>query len=138
MAADLTADTSVVVPALADWHPLHAAARASVRDVSALPGHVLVETVAVLTRLPGGLAARVADVTAALAHNFPDAPLVLGPDEHRRLLQVLGSRRVSGGRVYDALVGATAAAAGVRLLSADDRARPTYAAVGADVVPLEE
>jgi predicted nucleic acid-binding protein len=130
---NMTADTSVVVPALADWHPLHEQALAAVRDVRQLPAHVLVETVSVLTRLRGGVASPVTAVVKALRDDFPGEPYVLGPAGTFRLLDSLAAAAVSGGRVYDALVGATAAAANARLITADRRALPTYAAVGAEV-----
>lgn len=44
---------------------------------------------------------------------------------------------IRGGALYDALIGATAAHHGCRLVSADRRAAPVYAAVGADVVVVE-
>ncbi len=127
----VTADTSVVVPALADWHPEHKRSLELVRDVRRLPGHVLIETMSVLTRMRHGVASPIAEVALALAQNFPDEPLTLGPGDYRRLLTTFAATGVVGGRVYDALVGASAAAAGARLLTADRRALPTYVAVGA-------
>jgi predicted nucleic acid-binding protein len=132
-ALTLTADTSVVVPALAEWHPMHEKAAAAVRDVRRLPAHVLVETVAVLTRMHRGVASPVGEVVRALADDFPDSPFVLDAEGTVRFLGVLAAGRISGGRVYDALVGATAAAAGATLLTADRRALPAYAAVDAKV-----
>jgi predicted nucleic acid-binding protein len=128
-----TADTSVVVPALADWHPLHDRASVAVRDVRQLPAHVLVETVAVLTRLRGGMASPVTAVVKALRDNFPGEPYVLDPAGSVQLLDSLAAAGISGGRVYDALVGATASAAGSRLITADRRALPTYLAVRTEV-----
>ena len=52
----MTADASVVVPALSRWHRHYEAAAEALDGVAALPAHVLVESYAVLTRLPGGLA----------------------------------------------------------------------------------
>ncbi|WP_131767581.1 PIN domain-containing protein [Candidatus Protofrankia californiensis] len=127
----VTADTSVVVPALADWHPEHKRSLGLVRDVRRLPGHVLIETVSVLTRMRHGVASPIAEVVLALAQDFPDEPLTLDPGGYRRLLTTFAATGIAGGRVYDALVGASAAAAGARLLTADRRALPTYAAVGA-------
>ncbi|WP_322767396.1 PIN domain-containing protein [Frankia sp. Cr1] len=126
-----TADTSVVVPALADWHPEHKRSLDLVRNVRQLPGHVLIETVSVLTRIQRGVATPAADVVLALTQDFPDEPLVLSPAEYRRLLATFAATGITGGQVYDALVGMSAAAAGARLLTADRRALPTYAAVGA-------
>jgi predicted nucleic acid-binding protein len=132
-ALTLTADTSVVIPALADWHPLHQQAAAAVRDVRCLPAHVLVETVSVLTRMRGGVVSPVGEVVRALTDEFPGEPFVLDPAGATRFLATLAAGRISGGQVYDALVGATAVAAGATLLTADRRALPTYAAVGVKV-----
>jgi len=49
------------------------------------------------------------------------------------LLDDLATRSILGGAAYDALIGATAAAAGARLLTFDERATHTYALVGAEV-----
>lgn len=45
---------------------------------------------------------------------------------------MIRSDRITGGAVYDALVGFTAKLAGARLLSRDRRAERTYRAVGVD------
>jgi predicted nucleic acid-binding protein len=129
----VTADTSVVVPALADWHAGHARAAEAVLGIRRLPAHVLIETVSVLTRLRSGIASPVADVVKALRAGFPEEPLTLDPPSALGLLETLARSRITGGRVYDALIGATAATAGVTLLTADRRALPTYVAVGAAV-----
>ncbi|MGV1007695.1 MAG: PIN domain-containing protein [Dermatophilaceae bacterium] len=48
-----TCDTSVVVAAFLSWHEQHEQARqALLRDVTAVPAHVLAEAFNVLTRLP--------------------------------------------------------------------------------------
>jgi len=48
-------------------------------------------------------------------------------------LREIGERGIAGGSVYDALVGATARAHGLTLISRDRRARLTYEALGVDV-----
>jgi predicted nucleic acid-binding protein len=45
----------------------------------------------------------------------------------------LAPLRITGGAVYDALVAAVAREHGLPLLTADDRARPTYEAMGITV-----
>lgn len=130
-----TCDTSVLVPALASWHEHHALARDAVAGCAAVPGHVLLETLSVLTRLP--------------APHRIDGPIVL--EGLRRLslpvialtaeghLQVLGrltARGIRGGAVYDGLVAATAAEHGCVLDTLDRRARPTYDAIGVVVAEL--
>jgi len=127
----LTADTSVVVPSLLAWHEMHARAASAVKDVRCLPAHALAESFAVLSRLPAPRALRPSMAHRLLDHAFPDEPLTLSPSTHSAVIRRLAKAEVGGGRIYDAIIGATAAEAGVRLLTADRRAMPTYALVGA-------
>lgn len=126
----ITADTSVVVPALLDWHDHHAVARPATADVDALPAHVLAETFSVLTRLPHGLSLTPADAADLVLDAFPGRPLTLSGDGHRRLLRALAAAGVRGGSIYDGVVAATAAEADAELLTLDGRAAATYRAVG--------
>lgn len=103
------------------------------REVERLPAHVILETIAVMTRLPGGLAAPTPQVVSALREWFPSDALALSPSDHSTLVETVERRALRGGQVYDALVGATAASAGYTLLSRDRRAEPTYRAVDAQV-----
>ena len=125
-----TADTSVVVPALTEWHEYHSLARKATEGLRRLPAHVLTESYSVLTRLPHGLAIPPAAAADLLLAAFPDPPLTLDPDEHRELVQQLGATGVRGGQVYDALVAVTAARRGVKLVTLDERALAVYRALG--------
>lgn len=133
----LTADTSVVVPSLLKWHELHARATSALKGVRCLPAHALVESFAVLSRLPPPRSLRPSMAQRLLDHSFPDEPLMLSPSGHLAALRRLAEAEVGGGRAYDAIIGATAAEAGVRLLTADRRAMPTYALVGASFELVE-
>lgn len=96
-----------------------------------LPAHVAVEAYAVLTRLPPPH--RVAPTVARewLAQRFGDAPvLTLSADQCERLLDEVAAAGISGGAVYDALVGATSREADSTLLTLDRRAKRTYEALG--------
>ena len=129
----LLLDTSAAVALVVEDHEAHAATLESVRGQRlGLAGHAWFETYSVLTRLPGGLRRSPADVAALLAHDFPataflaeDAAAALGPELAR-----LG---ISGGAVYDALVGAAARQHGRSLVSGDARARSIYEALGVRV-----
>ena len=127
------ADTSVAIAALDEAHEAHTSALSAVaRFRPALSGHAAWETYSVLTRLPGALR-----VTPAVAHDilrrsFPDG-CWLGPDEQAALFKRLPTLGITGGAVYDALVGAAAIAARRRLLSRDRRADRTYSLLGVDV-----
>jgi len=126
-------DTSVAVALIVEDHEAHAAALEVVQGRHlGLSGHAWFETYSVLTRLPGPHRRSPADAFRLLTHNFPasvflghDASLALGPEIAR-----LG---VSGGAVYDALVGAAARQHRRRLVSADVRARPVYEALGVEL-----
>jgi len=132
----VTADTSVVVPAVTEWHEAHHSAVAAARPVSRLPAHVILETVSVLTRLPHGLAVAPHVAVNVVRRAFPGEPLFLSPRAFDRMLTTVADAQLRGGLVYDALVGATAAQAGARLLTLDRRAEPAYAAVDVTVERL--
>ncbi len=136
-AQSLTADTSVIVPSLLKWHAQHDAAVSALTEVRRVPCHALVEAFSVLTRLPGQRALRPAQAQQVLLHAFPDEPLVLNAGGHLAAIRRLVEAGIGGGRIYDAIVGATVASAGARLVTADRRALATYALVGADVQLLE-
>ncbi len=68
-----------------------------------------------------------------LATNFPHTRF-LSPAGAANLLTALGTAELSGGAVYDALVGATAAECGVPLVTRDRRALGTYRALDVDVI----
>jgi predicted nucleic acid-binding protein len=123
----IAADTSVLVAAFASWHEHHAAAADALAAGVRLPGHCALETMSVLTRLPAPYRASGKLVHAFLAANFPSAPLVLTAGQHAALLEELPRRGIAGGAVYDALVAATARAAGAEIVTLDVRARRTYA-----------
>ncbi|WP_300007832.1 PIN domain-containing protein [Pseudonocardia sp.] len=127
----ITADTSVVIPALLDWHDHHAVARPAMLGVDTLPAHVLGESFSVLTRLPHGLSLPPSDATELLLEAFPARALTLSADGHRELLRTLAVAGVRGGAIYDGVVAATAAEADADLLTLDGRAAATYRAVGA-------
>jgi hypothetical protein len=97
-----------------------------------LAGHAWFETYSVLTRLPAGLRRSPADALRLLAGDFP-ASRFLGEAEAADLGGELAELRISGGAVYDALVGAVARQHRLPLVSADARARPVYEALGVDV-----
>lgn len=116
----------MVVPSLASWHEHHAIALDAIRQVRVIPAQVLLETVSVLSRLPGGLAQPLSVITSILAESFPDDPLTLPGNGYRALLESLTHVGARGGTVYDGVVGATAHHHGATLLSLDRRAGQTY------------
>lgn len=129
-----TCDTSVLIAVLAPWHPEHEPSREAVGDIAQIGAHVLLEAYSVLTRLPSGRLdpATAAAALAALPWEIIDLPLIA----RAGFIGRLADSGVSGGAVYDGLVGATAAAHGLTLVTRDRRARRTYDAIGIDYAAL--
>jgi predicted nucleic acid-binding protein len=126
-------DTSTAIALIVEDHEAHAATLEAVRGRRlGLAGHAWFETYSVLTRLPAGLRRSPTDVGRLLAHNFP-ASGFLGETEAAALGSELADLGVSGGAVYDALVGAAARKHRRPLLSGDARARPAYEALGVEI-----
>lgn len=128
----MTADASAIVAAFAPWHEEHEAAAERIEEVSDLVAHAELEAFSVLTRLPPELRVPTEVAAEYLGGQFPGARLVLPPDQRAELLGRLVDSGVFGGRVYDALIGLTAAAHAEPLLSCDRRAVPTYRRLGVD------
>ena len=126
-------DTSVAVAIVLADHEAHRETVQEVRDLAlGLAGHAWFETYSVLTRLPSGSRRSPASVRAMLEVDFP-LTRFLEAGAADALRRELGDRGIAGGAVYDALVGGTARAHGMPLISRDRRARMTYEALGVDV-----
>jgi predicted nucleic acid-binding protein len=126
-------DTSTAVALVVEDHEAHVATLDAVRGRRlGLAGHAWFETYSVLTRLPPGLRRSPADALRLLVRNFP-ASGFLGEAEAADLGGDMARLGISGGAVYDALVGAAARQHRLPLVSADTRARPVYEALGLDI-----
>ena len=128
----LTADTGAIVPSLVRWHPLHGPAAELLRGTRRVPAQALAQSFSLLTRLPAPYTLQAAQAHAVLLHAFPDEPISLDAAGLLEALQRLARAGLGGGRVYDALVAASAARAGLKLVSADRRALPRHALVGCE------
>jgi predicted nucleic acid-binding protein len=107
----LVLDTSAIVALLCGWHVRHADVRARIEErISsgfslAIPAHALVETYAVLTRLPPPYRISASDARQLLESNFRRVPiLTLTAREHWLLVEEAQLGGVAGGRMYDALI----------------------------------
>jgi len=130
-------DTSTAVALVVEDHESHAATREAVRGRRlGLAGHAWFETYSVLTRLPSGLRRSPPDVLRLLAHDFPGSGF-LGEAESAGLGGELAGLGISGGAVYDALVGAAARQHRRLLLSGDARARAVYEALGVEIEVIQ-
>lgn len=95
-----------------------------------MSGHALLETMSVLSRLPGPQRRSVGAVHAAIERSFPDSRF-LSADGTRAAAAQMASLGISGGSVYDALVAAAAREHDCELATRDTRAIPVYQAMGA-------
>jgi predicted nucleic acid-binding protein len=126
-------DTSAAVALVVEDHEAHDATLEALRGRPlGLAGHAWFETFSVLTRLPAGLRRSPTDALLILARNFP-ASGFLGEEDAAALREELARLGISGGAVYDALVGAAARQHRRRLASRDARARRVYDALSVDV-----
>ena len=130
-------DTSTAIALVVEDHEAHWATLDAVRGRQlGLAGHAWFETYSVLTRLPPGLRRTPSDVVRLLAHNFP-ASGFLGEAESFDLAKELAGSGISGGAVYDALVGAAARQHRRPLISGDARARSVYEALGVEIEQIQ-
>jgi len=95
--------------------------------------HAAFETYSALTRMPDPNRMHPVEALLFLDDWFEDRWIGLTPSAQHLLLGRLSSSGIHGGATYDALIGATAAAEGATLVTADRRALQTYERVGADV-----
>jgi predicted nucleic acid-binding protein len=134
---ELLLDTSIAVALCVTGHEGRNASRLAVQGRRVgLAGHAAFETFSVLTRLPAPARRTSAAVGRLLAGNFAHTRF-LSDDRAAALLARLPGIGVSGGSVYDALVGATAVEHGVPLVTRDRRALGTYRALDVDVVLVD-
>jgi predicted nucleic acid-binding protein len=122
-------DSSVIIAAFSTWHGSHVAAAAAVRRKPHLPAHAAAEAYSVLTRLPNPFRSSPAIVHSALVGNFGERILQI-PTSMLELLGEFASLGISGGAVYDGLIGVTAREHDATLLTLDRRALTTYDRLG--------
>jgi toxin FitB len=127
-------DTSVAVVLLSENGEHHEVTLAATEDhVIGIAGHAAIETCAVLSRMPGESRIDVITVWHMIQASFA-ARVWLTPSEQESALNTACCAGIEGGALYDAIIGATAAVAGVPLITRDRRALRTYAAVQAEVL----
>ena len=102
----------------------------TIRSKGRLIAHTMAETFSILTRQSSSRAAE--DVLRYLDQFLERAPAGLPPTSYYSALKDLTDGGIVGGGIYDGLIAAAAAHAGLRLLSLDRRAARTYATLGAD------
>jgi predicted nucleic acid-binding protein len=129
----IAVDSSVVIAGFASWHEQHPVAGKVLAQQPRLVSHAAIETFSVLTRLPPPHRAPADLAGRFLRSRFPQPLLCLPAGRYPDLVAMLAAKQIVGGRVYDALIGFTAAEHGATLVSLDRRASLIYEAVGARV-----
>ncbi len=136
MSRPVLVDTSAAVALVVTDHAAHMdVMRALGEQRLGLSGHAAFETFSVLTRLPPPVRRDGSTVGLLLAENFPENRF-LDPAATGRLFSELPALGISGGSVYDALIGRTAAEHGLPLATRDRRALGIYRRVGAEVLSV--
>jgi predicted nucleic acid-binding protein len=113
-----------MVAAVCGWHVRHAVAAAEIErrldrgERMAIAAHAIAETYAVLTRLPPPHRLAPADAWTLVRTNFVDnaALVTLDGPAHVAVIEKLAKEGIGGGRTYDGLIGACAAASHARTL----------------------
>lgn len=135
-----------MVAAVCAWHERHGAAAAEIErrldrgEVLAVPAHAVVEAYAVLTRLPAPHRLACADAWALVRTNFVDGATLVALDGSVQIgvLDRLAESAIGGGRVYDALIAASASAAGARALLTFNRRHFEPSPPGLEIVEPPE
>jgi predicted nucleic acid-binding protein len=127
----IAVDSSVVIAAFASWHERHHVATSVLNRRPRLVAHAAVETYSVLTRLPPPHRSDATVVDEFLRQRFPRPFLCLPEPRYRDLITTMAKTQILGGRIYDAMIGLTAADHGATLITLDHRAALVYDAVGA-------
>jgi predicted nucleic acid-binding protein len=135
-------DTSCMVAAVCSWHEHHPAAAAEINrrlqrgQRLCVPAPALVETYAVLTRLPPPHRLTARDAWALIEGNFVTGAVieVLEADEYVDLLRRAAGREVAGGKTYDAVIGECARQADATVLLTFNRRRFDPAPTGIQVL----
>jgi predicted nucleic acid-binding protein len=123
-------DTSVAVPALLSWHEHHEVCR-RIASGTRIPAHALLESYAVLTRLPSPHRIDGSTAVELLSSWFPPRRVLTAPAAlQRSALATLAEGGIEGGASHDALIALTAGHHGEELLTRDVRARHTCDRIG--------
>lgn len=131
------ADTSVVVAAILHADPgIVRECRSRIEGASTAIAHVLAESYARMTSMPGHYRLTPTVMRQVLADMFPDSPVTLSVEGYRRVIDLVADLGIPGGAIYDCLIAETARENGATLVSLDRRAAKNYAAVGVDFVLL--
>ncbi len=136
-------DTSCMVAAVSEWHEHHQRAAEEIEqrlgrgETMLIAAPSLVETYAVLTRLPSPHRLVAADAFALIEANFLSGAeiIALAGDSYQALLRRASAAGIVGGQMYDALIAECAVTTGVTaLLTFNERHFRPFAEWGLDIV----
>jgi predicted nucleic acid-binding protein len=126
-------DTSVLIAGFDSTHPCFSRAEpalAEVKRAGRVVPHTIAETFAVLSAPAGPYPPLPRDVLAYLEPFLAREPIGVAPAAYAQAVGELISAGVSGGAVYDALIGLAARQHGTELISLGVRAARTYGRLG--------
>ena len=127
----IAVDTSVIVAGFASWHDQHLPARRALGADRLVPGHVLLETYSVLTRLPSPHRVPSEIAMTYLEMMFPRKQIIFpSPDTIAALPRLCHEAGLSGGATYDAVVGVTCLEHNAELVTLDRRSLRNHQALG--------
>jgi predicted nucleic acid-binding protein len=136
-------DTSCMIAAVCGWHEHHDPAAEEIEqrlgrgDTMLVAAPALVETYAVLTRLPPPHRLSAADSLALIDANFLSGTEIIALDgtSYRTLLRRAPAEGIVGGQAYDAVIASCGVAAGAKaLLTFNERHFLPFAGWGLDIV----
>jgi len=130
----LAVDSSLVIPALDGSHEAHERVATFLEAAGELRliTHVALEAYHVLTRVRPYRRLPPSAVVEALRSTFPGPLVGLADEDYWVVVDRAPSLGIVGGAIFDALIGTAARRASLRLVSRDQRAAATYAALGVD------
>lgn len=135
--AGTVTDTSVVLASiLHNDHNILSECRSRIEDSPVPIAHVLAESYARITSMPGNHRLEPSVTWQILAEMFPEAPMTLSGEGYLRVIKLASDLAIVGGAIYDCLIAETARERKATLVSLDKRAAKNYAAVGVDFVLL--
>lgn len=126
-------DSSTLIAAFAGWHEAHHEALDAIAGAR-LIGHTMFEFVSVMSRLPEPHRVETRLLADWLKGTFAQPPLVLSAKQTQSAVETLVTSGVTGGAIYDGLVGLIARTHETTLVSLDQRATLTYERLGVDVL----
>lgn len=125
-------DISAALALVQRENPFHLAARARLLACRrGMSGHAAVELLSVLTRLPPPHRLSPAAALRLEEQNFPESRFLSAADT-KVLVREFAAAGLSGGALYDGLVGAAARKHKLPLVTCDRRAEPTYRVLAVD------